>query len=503
MTPPLRPRPRLLSWRRLPALAAALLWPAGGLLPAAPPKAGQGKESFRDALAAAVGPTGADRGALVYSERDCVGIAVRQNPDVLAALKRVDAGAGAVTASKGPLYPALTAAGFYQRLDQSIANGGQETVTVNSKGQAVVTTSDFIRPNDYYGDVRVSQSLYSGGGVRNRIAAAKLREEAAGFDYQTQLDVTTLAVRAAFYTTLFAEANIGIRQQAVDLLGAQVKDQQDRLAAGSVGQINVNRSQVQLANERPALLAAQATLNTSYATLAQLLGVSYAPGSLRAPFRVQGTLEYRPMSLTVGECVERAEARRPEVQSRLRVIEAFKRQVAAEKSTTRPQVAAFAAYDLYSEPDIRTVDDYYSGYTLGVVVNWTIFDGFATRGRVRSVQAQVGEAQAQLAATRHQVETDVYSAYTDLRTAEGSLRPLSDNIRLAAESLDLTSRNFDAGLTTQLDVLQGRVDLTRSRLNELAGRLAYNTALARLERAMALGRPVEGSATAMTTQPAK
>ena len=502
MTRLLRPRPRTLA-RRLLTVAAVLLWPACGLLPAAPLKAGKSKKSFREALATAVGPIVANGSELVYTESDCVGIAVRQNPDVLAALKRVDASAGAVTASKGPLYPALTTTGFYQRLEQSVANGGQETLTVNSKGVAVLTTSNFVRPSDYYGDVRVAQNLYSGGGVRNRIAAAKLREKAAGFDYQTQLDVTTLAVRAAFYATLFAEANIGIRQQAVDLLGAQVKDQQDRLAAGSVGQINVNRSQVQLANERPALLDAQATLNTSYATLAQLLGVSYAPGSLKAPFRVQGTLEYRPMPLTVGECVERAEAKRPEVQSRLLAIDALKRQVAAEKSATRPQVAAFASYDLYSEPDIRTVDDYYSGYTLGVVVNWTIFDGFATRGRVRGAQAQVGAAEAQLASVRHQVETDVYSAYADLRAAESSLRPLSDNIRLATETLGLTSRNFDAGLTTQLDVLQARVDLTRSRLGELAGRLTYDTALARLERAMALGRPVEGSATALTAQTAK
>ena len=51
-----------------------------------------------------------------------------------------------------------------------------------------------------------------------------------------------------------------MRQQAVDLLGAQLKDQQDRLAAGSVGQINVNRAQVSLANEQPALLRRAASV---------------------------------------------------------------------------------------------------------------------------------------------------------------------------------------------------------------------------------------------------
>ena len=455
-----------------------------------------GEKTVRRAQAVKGEPVGPASGVPVYTEADCVGLAIRQNPEVLAASKRVDANAGQVTTARGPLFPQLSASGYYQYLDQNIANGGETIATVNSKGQTVVTAANFNRPTDYFGDVRVTQNLYSGGAVRNRLAAAKLQLQAGNCEYQTQLDTTTLAVREAFYQTLYAEANIGVRQQAVDLLAAQVKDQQDRLAAGTVGLINVNRVQVQLANERPALIDAQGALSTAYAALAQTLGVSYAVGSFKAPFRVRGALEYRPVTMTLEECRQRAQAMRPEVQQRLLAIDALKHQVNAEKATTRPQVTAFAAYDLYSETDIRTVDPYYSGYTLGINASWTIFDGFATRGRVRNAQAQVGEAEAQLAVTRKQVENDVYTAYTDLRSAERSLRPLADNTRFAAETLDLTSRNFDAGLnTTQLDVLQSRVDLTRARGGELAERLAYNNALARLERAMAMGRPIQGHAT--------
>ena len=43
-------------------------------------------------------------------------------------------------------------------------------------------------------------------------------------------------------------------------------------------------------------------------------------------------------------------------------------------------------------------------------------------------------------------------------------------------------------------MLDSRVQLTRAQSTELGGRLAYNTALARLERAMALGRPDAGQA---------
>ncbi len=491
------------------ALTTALLWPACGFLAAAPRRADPSKAAPGDkpvqAARAVLPPGGGTRpgpgNEPVYTEADCIALAAQQSPDVIAAAKRVDAARATVTTAKAAIYPALTATGYYQRREQDIANGGAVTSSTNANGQVVVTNSNFNRPDDYYGDLRVSQNLYSGGGVRNRIAAAKLQTEVAGYDFQTQLDATTLAVRAAFYNTLYAEANIGVRQQAVDLLDQQIKDQQQRLAAGSVSQLNVNRVQVAVANERPALLDAKAALGTAYAVLAQALGVPYPAGSFQAPFRVRGALEIRPVSMTYAECLRRAKAMRPEVQARQLAIDVLRRTAAAEKSAARPQVSAFAAYDVYSEPDIRTVDSSYSGYTLGVVASWTIFDGFATRGRVRTVQAQAGEAEALLTTTLKQVENDVYTAYNDLRTAESSLGPLADNSRLAAETLNLTTRNFDAGLTTQLDVLQSRVDLTRSSSGELAGRLAYNTALARLERAMALGRPAQGSASAMPPLP--
>ena len=305
-----------------------------------------------------------------------------------------------------------------------------------------------------------------------------------------------LATRLAFYQTLFAEAAIDVRQQAIDLLSAQLKDQTDRFNAGSVGQINVNRAQVSLANEQPSLLDAQSAVQTAYVNLSQLIGVAYPADARARPFKVRGELSCPPMRMTLAECVIRAQERRPEIVARRLAIDALKHTVTAEKAGTRPQVNAFASYDIYSEPSVLSVRDSFSGYTIGVQANWNLFDGFATRGRVRSAQAQQGQAEAQLEATRQQVEADVRTAYYELQDAANSLGPLGGNINLANEDVTLSVQQFDAGLLTQLDVLQARLSLTNARLNELSTRLRYHQALARLERAMGLGRPNEGSATA-------
>ena len=410
-----------------------------------------------------------------YTLAECVALAGKQNPDVLAAAKRVDAARATITAAKGAIYPALTSNGYYQYREQEVATEGGNQPR--------------YRNQDYVGDVRVSQNLYSGGAVRKRIDAAKLQTQIGSLELQTALDTATLGVRTAFYQTLYAEANIGVRQQAVDLLATQLKDQKDRFAAGSVGQINVNRAQVTLTHEQPELIQARTELQTAYVGLSQVLGIAYPNGATDAPFRVRGSLEVRPLGLTKDECVGRALSNRPEITARKIALDVLGDQLVIEKSATRPQISAFAAYDIYSEPDLLATHDNFSGYTVGLQGTWTLFDGFATRGRVRGVVAQRGAAEAQLVATRLSVEAEVRNAFDQLRQAEATLRPQAENITLANETLQLTSHNFDAGLNTQLDVLDSRVQLTRAQSTELAGRLAYNTALARLERAMGLAPP--------------
>ena len=425
----------------------------------------------------------------VYSLSECLELAAKQNPDVLAADKRVAAARAAITTAKGAIYPALTSTGYYQYREQEIAQeGGQQPL---------------YRSQDYFGDVRVSQNLYSAGAVRKRIDAAKVGTRISALDLQTALDTATLAVRAAFNQTLYSESDIGIRQQAVDLLAAQLKDQTDRLAAGSVGQINVNRAQVTLTNEQPTLFQARTNLKTAYVTLSQLLGITYPAGSPDTPFHVRGELGTPSMPLTKDECVQRALSNRPEILARKLALDVLNDQLVIEKAATRPQISAFAAYDIYSEPDILATNQNFSGYTVGIVGNWTIFDGFATRGRVRSVQAQRGAAEAQLVAIRLAVQAEVRNAYDALQQAMATLQPQTKNISLANETLDLTTHNFDAGLNTQLEVLDSRFQLTRARSTELASRLAYNNALASLDRAMAIRPAVVATAAAPSPAPAR
>lgn len=415
---------------------------------------------------------------LRYSLRDSLEVARQQNPDVQIAAKQIEVARGNVTTARAGAIPTLRTDGYFQERQQNLATSGGTNAN---------------RTRDYTASASVTQSLYSSGAVRGRIAVAKIAEQVATKNYLSAIETMTLNVRLAFYRVLFADASVRVRRDSVQLLESQLRDQQERLRAGTVGSLNVSRAQVTLSNERPTLYAAEAELASAYLALAQVMGVSLKPGQRLPDFVVSGSLDCTPRHYDLTTCLAKAMATRTDIQARQLDIDALERQIVVEKSGTRPQVNGFAAYQLFSEPDPAISKEYFGGFTIGVTATWTLFDGLATPGRVRAVQARGAAARQALRATELAVETDVRTALESLRQAEETIRSQLQNTTLANESLRLATGNFDAGLANQLDLLQGQVDLTRARLVELFGRYGYLIAVARLERAMGSVDPKNGS----------
>ena len=104
----------------------------------------------------------------VYTLEDCRALVRRQNPDVAAAARRVDAATAAVTTAKGQLYPAVTSNGYYQYREQNLTEQTLITTTNPTTGKPTSSEISTNRKEDYFGEVRLSQNVYSAQAVRNR-----------------------------------------------------------------------------------------------------------------------------------------------------------------------------------------------------------------------------------------------------------------------------------------------------------------------------------------------
>ncbi|MFN2541656.1 MAG: TolC family protein [Chthoniobacterales bacterium] len=404
-------------------------------------------------------------GVPTYTVGQAVALAQAQNPEIAIARKKMEAAKGGLVEARAGYLPWVISTGLLDKRQE------QEDTR--------------LRNEDYNASLRLQQNVYTGGATTNRVAIARLKIEQADYDFQETANRITMETRIAFYEALLNRAKIRVHEDSVRALDEEAKNQEERLRAGLVGTLNVQRAEVALANERPELIDAQTQLKNSYLRLAELLGVDFPPDGGQPPFEIAGELEYLPGTPAVNECLARADAERPLIKTRQREIEIEDRQYIVDRSELHPHVGVFSGYEVYSERDPAVGQEFNHGYVFGISGTWNIFDGFATRGRMQATRARRDAAVKALEAARRAVASEVRSTFFDLQQSDRVLESERKNVHTADESLAIARSNFAAGLGTQLDILQAASDVTRTRTTRLGAIYLHNAALARLARACA------------------
>ncbi|MEY2545676.1 MAG: outer membrane protein [Verrucomicrobiota bacterium] len=409
----------------------------------------------------------ASAAAATYDVDQAVAVAIEQNPEIVIARKKVEAAHGGVIEARSGFLPSVVSTGLFRERHHQ--------------------TDSRLRDEDYNASVRVVQNVYTGGAVTNQNAIAKLNLEIQELELQALTNRVAMDTRVAFNDALLNRAKVRVREQSVGVLQEEVKSQQERFRAGIVGNLNVRRAEVALANEQPELINAETQIKNSYLRLAELLGIdSRTDTRTTALFEVSGELQYKPRHPDLNECLARADTSRPEIKAREKEIAIQDRQSDLDRSALRPQVEAFSGYELYNERDPLVGPEFNHGYVVGVNARWNIFDGFATKGRLQATHARREAAAQALQALRNSVGSEVRSAFLDLQQAERTLESETKNVTTADESLEIAKANVGAGLATQLELLQATSDVTRTRTTRLAAIYQHNVAIAKLARACAV-----------------
>jgi outer membrane protein len=414
-------------------------------------------------LIAALSASSRAFGVPIYTIEQAVAVAEEHNPEILIARKKVQGARGGVIEARSGFLPWLTSNGLVdKRQTQSETN---------------------LRQEDYNVTLKLEQNLYTGGAVTSQLAIARLNVEKQNYELQEIASRVAMDVRIAFNELLLNRAKVRVRQDSVRVLDEELNSQQQSFSAGIVSNLNVQRAQVAVANERPELFNAQTQLKNSYLRLGDLFGTEVHPSGETPPFEVSGELQYQSNHPDLNDCLARADANRAVIKARQKDIEIEGQQYILDRSATRPHVRAFSGYEVYSERDPDVGPEFNYGGVVGINATWNIFDGHATKGRMQATRARREAAVQALAAARRAVASEVRSAFFDLQQAERVLETETTNVQAADEALEIAKSNFAAGLGTQLDILQAASDVTRTRTTRLSAIYLHNVALARLVHA--------------------
>jgi len=403
---------------------------------------------------------------------DALNTTLQQNASILKAKNDLEAVHGVVVQTRAVALPHVQASGQYKYTDPSAIEGFFGSTQPNENWNA---------------GIQIVQSIYEGGKLVAAIRAADATKQQALAQYQTSVANTLLTVRLAYYDTLLAAQQITVHEASVNLLQKELEDQQHRLDAGTVPKFNVLRAEVAVANERPNLIRARNQYRIAKNNLANLLGYNL-PRDIweNIPLNLTDVLEAAPYEVNLPDAIQQALTKRTELVALRKTVELQNLNIVSAKSGYKPTVQLFAGYNWYNAqftPPVELDHDIH-GWNAGAQMNWAIFDGLLTHGKVVQAKALYERSKTDLTDEGRQIELQVRVAYSDFIEAKEVLDSQAKVQEQADEALREAKARTDAGTGTQLDVLDAETSLTQARTTQIQALHDYTAARAKLERAI-------------------
>ncbi len=330
----------------------------------------------------------------------------------------------------------------------------------------------------FSGGAQVSYDLYTSGARSARIQQAEEQVRLQELDVERLSEEIRLSVATEYYNLQEADEQVRISRAAVVNAEASLRDARALEEAGVGTRFDSLRTQVNLANSQQQLTNAQSQQRIARRALATRLNLAQsATLSAADPVKLAGL-----WNQTLENSIVLAYQNRPELQQQLAQRNISQQQRREALAQLGPQVSVVANYELLDGfNDTVGLSD---GYSVALRANLNLFDGGASKGRAAQAKADTEIAETQFSQQRNQIRFQVEQAYSSLRSNLENVQTSQAALDQARESLRLARLRFQAGVGTQLEVLDAENALTRAEGNRITAILEYNRALASLQRAV-------------------
>jgi outer membrane protein TolC len=406
-----------------------------------------------------------------------VRLALTQNPYHLASEERVDAAYSRLREAASGFMPSLNAQGQHT-LDEKSMELEFPSFIPGEPPQRVEI--DFTR--DYQFSMSLSLPLYTGGRLTSSFKQAKYNLESAKEAVRQSKHLTVFNTKRAFYGHLLAREFVSVAEEAVRVAEENLENVKNMYEVGMASKMDLLRSEVRLTNMQPEIIAAKNNLRISELNLKTVLGMDFSQS-----VQIEGTLSYEPFEPDLEVSIATALAHRPEVKQ-----SDFQKKMAGEslkfaRAGYLPTLAASGNYSFWADKLNFRKDTWSSFYTVNLVLNIPIFNGFKESAQIAQSKAMIREIELNQKALQDAVELEVRQAVLLLREAKEILLSQEKNTEQAKESLRITQLNFSEGMATTLDVISAEAAYNQAQVNYSQALYNYVVAIAELDKAMGVG----------------
>ncbi len=384
----------------------------------------------------------------------CIDISLKKHPQIIAAIKNVDANIGKVGQSKSSYYPQLK------------LNSGLGRNASPGKSAAV---------DEYSTSLSLSQNIFDFNRTKTQVDIQSLNLESSRADVRDVIQKVIFGVKQAYYELLRSKHTRDINAETVKQFEEHLETAKGLFEVGVKPKFDVTKAEVDLGNARLNLLKAENAVRIAALTLNNAIGMPDAP-----LYDVEDDVARQTYTVDLEESIKKANLGRPDIQSLLLKKEAARRAVELAKKDYYPVLSGNAGYGWSGE-------DYplQNGWNIGASLNMDLFTGYSTKYKIQEAMANLDGIRANEDLLRQTIRLEVEQSCANLLEGEKRIAAAEITLRQAEENLGLAQGRYGAGVGSPLEVTDALITQGNARL-ALSGAL-YDVKIAEASLGKALG----------------
>lgn len=338
--------------------------------------------------------------------------------------------------------------------------------------------------NSHSNSITASLPIFTGGELQGQIGQAKANYRSMLSAEEQAYNEMKETATTGYFNMLNATNMKALRQESVDRLQAHLDNVIAQYNVGIAARADVLRSEVELANAQQNYITASNEYDVAEATLNNIIGTP-----LGTTLLLKDRLQYEPYENDMAYCLVYSEQHRPELKQAEYAIDSAEAALVVARSGHMPKVYANASNNWGGNGSDWPGDDD-ENWSVGVTASMNVFDSGVTWSKIHAAQENLAKAKEAQRQIKDNVELEVRTDYLSMREAEKRITTTQVAVASAEEDYHIAVVRYQAGVGTNIDVMDAQEALTQAKTNYYQALYNYNTSKAALNTSMGVGVPV-------------
>jgi outer membrane protein TolC len=282
-----------------------------------------------------------------------------------------------------------------------------------------------------------------------------------------------------YFAVVFADQSLRLLKSEADRFDKIAELVENRYDKGFVSEYEVLQTRFRQQNYRSAVVEMTNTLASSRLNLAKLLNLT----ENQIP-PLSDSLDFNLLSVPDAFDWESAFTQREDYLDSKNAITKAENARRLAKSLYFPTVSLYTSY-VWRNGNQPDIDEVKGNYSLGINLNWLLFDGFGRSSEIRKVEKLIGSASLSSKEYQKTIPVQIKNQFLVSQNLASKLEIQTKALELAQKAMSIAQKRLEIGDITMMDFLDVENNLAVAELGLLKSR--YDLMVSRIDIKKAAG----------------